>query len=398
MNPLLCGYFDNHVCRSCQLLDQTYDLTLREKQQQVVRLFPAADVQPIVPTRNVPGSRIRARLAVFGSADQPRFGFLDGSRQIAEVDRCPLHHPRINALLELLPTVIRACRLVPYSMSDGTGELKFVVVTWSPSHQQLMVQLVLRSREAVSRIQRCWDSGGADELKDVSVFSVNIQPVRSSVINGPDEVPISACRRLPLRYGTTTVLYGPQSFIQTNYEIAEQIYRQAAETLSGLQPSRLLDLYSGTGAFSLIAAAAGIQVHGIDSVAESVNSARESALLNGLSDATFECCDVAASGWADDRGSTPDGGSTADGTADTGPSMMPDAVICNPPRRGLDEPARELLMQLRPQTVLYSSCSPETLRRDVSEMKSAFQIQQIRPFDMFPFTPHLELLALLTRT
>ncbi len=384
---LQCSYFEQQICRSCVLLSQPYSATLERKRDDLKALFPDIAVHDVVPTRQIQGSRIRARLAVFGSESQPQFGFLNEQQQIVAVDQCPLHHPLINQLVPKLTKLIEVCRLSPYSFQNDYGELKFIVVTCSPTHQQLMVQLVLRSREAVDRIKKYWKNNFDAELSSVSVMSVNLQPVRSSMINGTVEIPVSENESLPVRYGQTTVLYGPQCFIQTNYEIAEQLYEKARSIVASQAPQTVLDLFCGTGAFSLTSATPDTSIRGMDVSGPAVACAQSSAALNGLTKASYENPGVYGMATAVRPALL----------ADTSAQTTYDAVICNPPRRGLDQLTRRLVQQLNPPLFLYSSCNPETLQRDLKELTSTFRVEQMYPFDMFPFTRHLETLVWLTR-
>lgn len=384
-----CPYFEQHICRSCQLLEQPYEATLQHKQEQLRLLFPDVPVSDIVPTRQIPGCRIRARMAVFGTWDNPQFGFLDDQQRIVAVDQCPLHHPQINDCVSRLPAVIRQCRLVPWLLADDRGELKYVILTYSPTHHQLMLQLVLRSREAIDRVRSAWRQARDTLFPDVSVLSINIQPVRSSALNGVAEIGISDNQRFPLRYGQTTVLYGPQSFVQTNYEIAEQLYLRAASRLREIHPASLLDLYCGTGAFSLCAGDLNTRILGLDVAADSIACANDAAAAAGLHLARYAC-----SGNHLPEIPSTDGMPVVGTPADRIPVC--DAVVCNPPRRGLDEAARQLLLTTKPRRLMYSSCNPVTLQRDAELLSSQFRLEHIEPFDMFPFTRHLEVLATLS--
>lgn len=378
-----CSYFNAAVCRSCSLLEQSYESTLAQKQHWLKALFPNVVIEPITPSPVISGSRIRARVAVFGDCAAPHFGFLNEQRQIAAVDQCPLHDPAINRLLTRLPALIAEYRLAPYVMADDTGELKFVVVTWSQTHQQLMLQLVLRSRESVDRIRRLWREHQQTTFCDVAVLSVNLQPVRSSALNGREEIPISDNRRLSLRYGGATIQYGSQSFVQTNYQVAELLYRRSTELLNQHGARRLTDLYCGTGAFSLTAATPETVVYGFDVATDAVACANESALQNGVISATFIAHASGVIGLAVDH--------------PLHITDASDAVICNPPRSGLDEAARQFVARQNPPLVLYSSCNPETLKRDTDLLSSQFRLAALAPFDMFPMTTHLEVLAVLER-
>ncbi|MBL8818235.1 MAG: methyltransferase domain-containing protein [Planctomyces sp.] len=372
---MFCRYFENAVCRSCSWLDRPYIDTIQRKVEVLKQLFPEAEVLAPMGQQQANGSRIRAKLAVFDVDGSVRFGFLDTEQRIVPVEDCPLHHPAINELVRWLPEIVDQCRLTPYSMTSDRGELKFVVITYSPTHQQMMVQLVLRSQEAVERLKKMWRT--SDELRQrVTVFSANVQPVRSSTIQGLLEIPISEQTEIAVRYGTTEIFYRPLSFIQTNYQIAEQLYQASANAVHENRES-ILDLYCGTGAFSLTAACAETKVSGFDSASESIDCANKAAQARSMPDAKFFTASQIPRATLQDEGY---------GT-----------IICNPPRRGLDIEIRELLKDVSARQLVYSSCNPETLQRDVRELAANWQLRTVQTFDMFPFTPHQEVLALLNR-
>ncbi len=426
---MLCEHFQSQLCRSCSLLDNTYEATLQHKQDALSQLFPETQILPFVPCQNVAGSRIRAKLAVTGTLDDPQIGFFDDEQSLVAVDDCPLHHPLINEFTKRLPSIIRETRLVPYDMQTDRGELKFVVLTGSPTHQQLMVQFVLRSREAVDRVRSLWrrmgpivdfdrraadvdfregeapaepttavemhGSAGASsaqfqnrlnvrrttdvEKQTIAVMSINLQPVRSSTITGAEEIPISESTNLPIRFGDTELLFGPQCFLQTNYEIATALYSAAARLLQVHKAENVLDLYCGVGAFSLTACTHARSVTGIDISSNAIACADEAARRNHRHHAQFRCR------------------SLDQFRADELTAHNFDTIICNPPRRGLDTASVTLIQTLKPRLLLYSSCNPVTLRRDLQLLDSDYRLNLLQPFDMFPFTHHCEVLALLLR-
>lgn len=378
-----CSDFQSGVCRSCGHLDRTYERSLADKRAGIAELFPGVMIGDWVTCVPAAGSRIRARLAITGTSDDARIGFLDEHRQLVAVDQCPLHHPLINEWTQGLPDLIREAQLTPYDPAIDRGELKFVVVTCSPSHQQLMVQFVLRSREAVDRVRRLWQTGRMQTNTTVRVASINLQPVRSSLINGPDEIALSDDQRLPMTFGGIELLFGPGSFVQTNHSIAEKLYQAAAAHCEAAGAWHVLDLYCGAGAFGLTVARSVSSVFGVDSSADATGAAAEAARRNGIGNARFECRRL---------------DQPAESAAWLEPGGEPfDTIICNPPRRGLDSMSLSLIHQLSPQCVIYSSCNPTTLARDTQLLASAYAIEHLQPFDMFPFTSHCEVLALLTR-
>lgn len=373
-----CPFHESQICRSCALLPLDYSQTLTIKSAALAELFPSVSIREFRTGDGAAGSRIRARLAVTGTLEQLQLGFYDDQHRIVPVDQCPLHHPLINRFTLQLPRIVRETRLAPYDMQTDRGELKFVVLTCSPTHEQLMVQFVLRSREAFDRIRSYWRRMTDSEKQTVPVMSINLQPARSSLISGSVELPVSEQTRLPIRFGTTELVFGPQSFLQTNYGVATALYADTSQLLLDHAAVNVLDLYCGAGAFSLTAGLRAASVLGIDVSADAIECATESARRNHIANAEFlrrslDCF-----------------------TGDELQGRSFDTIICNPPRRGLDAASVSLIEKIGPRHVLYSSCNPVTLQRDVNRLQAGYQLEHLTPFDMFPFTSHFEVLALLS--
>lgn len=380
---LNCHYFQAGQCRSCSLLSLSHQEVIQQKQQRLAELFPKAELLPFAECNQPNHSRIRAKLAISGSVMNPSIGFFDQARTLVPVADCPLHHSLITSWIPSLRRFIEQAQLTPYDPETDRGELKFVVLTASPSHQKLMVQWVLRSKESVDRIRRAWKQVSGEQDCSVAVMSINIQPLRSSQIQGEVDLPVSENTALPVRYGDLEMSYESGGFIQTNYEIASRLYETAGQWLTEIAPTGVLDLYCGSGAFALTAARHGVKSFGIDSSETSIRCARNAATAAGL-DATFECLSL--------QKISPEYGT------DLKNKWSFDAVVCNPPRRGLDRPGLELIRRLDVPHIVYSSCDPETLQRDCWRLQDRWEAVRIQGFDMFPFTPHMEALCLLRRS
>jgi 23S rRNA (uracil747-C5)-methyltransferase len=376
---MFCSFHQNQICGSCTLLQLEYFATLNRKLEVLANLFPGTTIAPFVECEAAVGSRIRARLAITGTLQDPQIGFYDAHQKIVPVDQCPLHHPLINEFTLRLRRVVQQAGLTPYDLQTDRGELKFVVLTCSPSHRQLMVQFVLRSPEAVDRIRRYWRQISDVEKQVVSVVSVNLQPIRSSLITGTQEIAVSLQTTLPFRFGAAELLFGPQSFLQTNYEVAVKLYDAAGQILRDRAADHVLDLYCGVGAFTLTAGSLARSVLGIDISANAIDCATLAAQTNQIRNAEFLCRNL-------DRL-----------TVDELSQRDFDSLICNPPRRGLDAASVTLIQTLRPECIVYSSCNPITLQRDIQLLSPDYRVQHLQPFDMFPFTQHFEVLALLLR-
>ncbi|MEZ6041400.1 MAG: methyltransferase domain-containing protein [Planctomycetaceae bacterium] len=395
-----CSYFQQGICRSCSQLDKPYHQTVTTKHHALAALFPDVRIQDF-RISEAAGARIRARIAISGSIAAPEFGFLDQTRKLVAVDQCPLHHPRINGLIESLKPLIAEYRLHPWSVTTGKGELRHIIVTVSPLDGRMMLQFVLRSREAVDRIRSLWRCHRDNVLSSVDVLSVNLQPGRTSQLTGDTEIPISDSSEFRILYQlsedqTSTdsneasavgLYYGPQSFVQTNHAVATRLYCEARNILQSHGCTRVLDVYCGVGAFSLLAIGGqnqdgrGVSIHGFDISEDSIHCAQRSAVAIKNLETHFEVADAATCQATRTSFSTDSNGSAFD------------AVICNPPRRGLDEGVLQLLDRTPAPMVLYSSCNPMTLARDLVRLSGTYRFEQLTPFDMFPFSEHMEVLA-----
>jgi 23S rRNA (uracil747-C5)-methyltransferase len=272
-----------------------------------------------------------------------------------------------------LAAFIARARLEPYDVPTRRGELKSVLVTESPDGE-LMVRVVLRSTEALARIRKHMESLLAD-LPAVTVLTVNLQPEHKAVLEGETEIVLSPDEFLPMRDGDLVLHLRPGGFFQTNTAIAAALYGQAVEWLDRVGATDVWDLYCGVGGFALHLARAGRRVVGIETSEAAVAGAEDAARAAGISTATFEVGD--ATRYAAERDA-------------------PDAVVVNPPRRGLGPDLTAALEHRGPATIVYSSCNPVTLARDLRELPS-YEVAEVRLFDMFPQTRHAEVMTLLRR-
>jgi len=374
-----CQHFSARRCQSCEHLPLTFSGSVSQKQNLLAQLFPGVSLQPLQHCSNPNGSRIRARMAVDWKQSSPTFGFFDQQQRVVPVEDCPLHHPLISQAVPFLREFLLRARLTPFDPDRNTGELKFAVLTAAPDSESLMIQWVLRSEEAVSRIRSAWRRLSLADRGCVRVMGIGIQPLRTSQIAAELQLNVSEESSLRIRFGQLSLFFGPGSFIQTNHEMAALLYQAAGQRIAAGVPGPVLDLYCGSGGFGLMAASHGRAVLGLERSALAVENARRAAVEMGFT-AEFRQCSLESEQDIVDKSS---GFST---------------VICNPPRRGLDAASLELIQRLAPQRLLYSSCSPQTLGRDLRLLAGNFRPVWMQGFDMFPLTEHFEVLCELERT
>jgi 23S rRNA (uracil747-C5)-methyltransferase len=332
------------------------------------------------------GFRNKAKMVVGGTAKNPTIGILDAEGRGVDLRECGVCSPGLLACFPVLAAFISRAHLTPYDVPRRSGELKHLIITESPDGE-LMVRFVLRSQESIARIRKHLASLQA-ELPALAVASANIQPAHAAVLEGDLEIPLSERTALPMRLDGITLNLRPQSFFQTNTEVAAALYRQAREWVDAVDPASLWDLYCGVGGFALHCAAPGRSVTGVEISAEAIAAAQESR------DALVAASPEGAARFGSVRFAA--GDATAVG-APALPGHDPDMVIVNPPRRGIGaDLSRRLENATGVRHVLYSSCNATTLAKDLAAMPS-FVPRLARLLDMFPQTSHYEVLVLLER-
>jgi 23S rRNA (uracil747-C5)-methyltransferase len=373
-----CEYYNNDHCRSCEIIETAYALQLKQKEQEVQSAFP--DFKSLSPSVQSPEQnfRHRAKFVVTGKLDSPIIGLsgegdLDSGRELLN---CPLHHPSINKLVKLLPEFIKTCKLTPYNIKERTGELKGIIIFTNYSATQMYLKLILRSKESIDRIRK-HETRLRLIMPELKVISVNIQPIPHAILEGEEEIVITSDSLIWHNFKNVRMLVGTNGFIQTNPIVAEQLYTTASQWIKNYNHQKMVELFCGYGAFSFFAHENIKKAVGVEINAPSIAVANQTKEKLGLSNLSF----IAA---------------PADSVKETLLKENPDLILVNPPRRGLSTSV-QLIKDSHCRGIIYSSCSLETLKKDIDELKDQFEIKKLQVFDMFPHTKHFEVLAYLER-
>jgi len=381
-----CLAYDSGRCRSCTLIETPYARQVASKQDTLERLLLetlgdralAIDwMAPMVGSES--GFRTKAKMVVAGTIDAPTVGILDPDGHGIDLRDCPLYDPALTAAFPALARFVTEAGLQPYSVPERRGELKYIIVTVSPA-DELMARFVLRSTEALARIRKhlAWLQG---QLPALAVVTVNVLPEHRAVTEGEHEIVLTERHELHMNLGAVDLRLRPQSFFQTNTEVARALYAHVADWVNESRPDSVWDLYCGVGGFALHCLAPGRTVTGVESSEPAVLSARAAAEemaargVAGASEARFV---------------------SAEATLWAGQNSAPDVVIVNPPRRGIGAELAEWVESSGVRRVIYSSCNAVTLARDLESMPSLAPVKG-RLLDMFPQTEHFEALVLLER-
>jgi 23S rRNA (uracil747-C5)-methyltransferase len=376
-----CDYFSRGLCGSCDLLSTQSGSRISTKVGLIGATLRAHAVNPrlvheIVLPPHPWQSRHKVKMAVGGDLANPTIGLVKLDAPSVDLVDCSLTPTPIRTLLAHLRSMISSQRLAPYDITTRAGELKHIIVMLTADRSQAIVRFVLRSSEAIPRIRKKIADIQAT-FPWVTVISCNIQPLPAAILEGPEEVILTDTKTIRELCGDLPLYLSPQSFMQVTPHVAHKLYTTAAAWVAKRKASVVLDLFCGVGGFSLHMASHALQVIGVEVTPTAIDCARTSAAELKLDNARFFCADV-------------------DAFLTTQRDLKADLIVVNPPRRGLSAALIDEIVKRKPQSIVYSSCAPETFARDAQLLQPHYTLAELTPFDMFPMTAHCEVLGFFT--
>ena len=382
-----CPYFGR--CGGCRLQHLAYPAQLAFKAKQVrdclERLggLPPFELRPILPAPEPYGYRNKMEFTIAAGAvpASPVVGLHQAERYdvVLDIDRCLLQSDTMNGLLDEFRRQVRARALDVWDPETQQGLLRFVVMREGRHTGQAMVNVVGGAPD----VEALGPVAAAIRARTPAVTSVvlNVNAKKASVAVGSEEHLLAGRDHIEESLGGVTFQVSANSFFQTNTRQAERLFGLVADACALRGTETLLDLYSGTGAISLLLARRAARVYGIELSAAAVADAMRNARANGIDNCTFLAGEV--------RHVLPE--LMAQG-------VRAAVVVADPPRAGFHPKALRALARLEPERIVYVSCNPATLARDVGDLvRDGFRLQWVQPVDMFPQTPHIEAVARLTR-
>ena len=379
-----CAHYP--ACGGCRFQDLSYDVQVETKERWVAdslqRLagLAAPPLEPIVPAAAIFGYRNKMEYSFTQTEAGPALGLHRAGRwdEVLPLERCHLVSDLGNAVRNTLGEWAREERLPAYDQATAEGYLRHVVVREGRNTGQVLVQLVTSDGERFDREHLIEVLTAFPEVRSIH-WAVN--PGVAEVTNLPTEL-LWGEDAIEETIGGLRFRVRPNAFLQTNTEMAEQLYALAAEFASLTGVETVYDLYCGIGTIGLSLAASSLTVWGVEISEESVACAIENAELNSVGNAAFFAGNV---------------GDSLRELADR--AGGPDVVVVDPPRAGLAGKALRRLGELAAPRIVYVSCNPTTLAGDVKRLAAdyGYSLVRARPVDMFPHTPHVECVALLER-
>lgn len=374
-------------CLGCPLIAMKYAAQVEWKRQFILKhLREYSDLdgltvnQMLSPLR-LTHYRTTARLVVSGKHSEPVIGiFRRSSHQVFNLENCPIHHTLVNRIVEVVRRGISKLRVPIYNPRSKMGLLRYLVIRVSEDEQKAMVVFVTseRSYNEIHHLGKFV----REQMPEIEVVAQNVNSSEGNVIMGTADHFLTAKHHLTEKIGDVRLMLSPRSFFQVNRDGAALIYDKVREWAQLTEKENVLDLYCGIGGISLTLAPYAKKVTGVEYVDAAVADADKNARLNGITNCTFEAGDAA---------------DLLEELISDGEQI--DVAVLNPPRKGCDESVLRQVASMAPPRIIYVSCSPQSLARDLSILKKlGYSTVEIQPVDMFPQTMHVENVVRLEKT
>jgi 23S rRNA (uracil1939-C5)-methyltransferase len=381
------------ACGGCVLQHLDYPAQLIWKRARVARAFapfpPLANspIDPCVASPHPLGYRNKSKLVAARAGDRADGGLILGAyaprtHEVVDLTGCRIAEPPLDETAAGLRALFEQAGVRPYDEQTLTGDLRHVVLRANHAGRVLAVWVVARPLPNGVELARRFRAARPELLGVVehenrtrgnAIFG-EAGPETERILDGAGEIE----EQIPVGDRVVHLTLSPGAFFQANRAVAGLAYAALERGLVVASHERVVDAYCGVGGIALTLARGAREVIGLESHAGAAADASASAARNGIRNARFLAGDAARALAALDRA---------------------DVVVLNPPRKGCAPAVLAEVGRLAPRAIAYLSCDPETLARDLDVLASSgHRPTAVTPFDMLPHTPHVETLALLTRS
>lgn len=373
-------------CGGCQLQHLSYEAQLIQKQKQVRDVIDRIAKLPDVPVLPVKGMEDPWR---YRNKSQIPFAERDGkvvsgfyksrTHHIVDTDVCIIQSEEADELMSTLKHEMQALGLDAYNEKTHRGMLRHLIVRKGKATGEIMVVLVTLKKKfpqkeaVIELIKRV--------VPEVTSIMQNVNGEKTNVIFGNETLPLYGKSFIIDNIGDIQFEISARSFYQVNPSQTEVLYKQALDYAQLTGDEMVIDAYCGIGTISLFLAQNAKEVYGVEIVPQAIEDAKRNAELNGITNANFEAGaaeDVIPRWYAEGK--------------------RFDVLVVDPPRKGCDEKLLQTILEYKPKRVVYVSCNPGTLARDLRILEDGgYRTKEVQPVDMFPQSSHVECVALMSR-
>ena len=373
-------------CGGCQIQELDYNKQLELKTNEVKQVISRigklenVEIHETIGMQSPCRYRNKAQFPIQNINGSTAIGFYrKKSHDVIPTDMCVIQHDINDKIIKIIKTYIQAYNVSIYNEMTHTGVLRHLVTKVGFTTNEVMVVLVANGtnlphiNELASVLQ--------ENIPGFKTLVLNINKAKTNVILGKENKVIYGNGKINDYIGDLVFEISPLSFFQVNPVQTEVLYNKALEYAELKENDTVFDIYCGIGSISLFLAQKATKVYGIEIVEDAIKDAKINAKLNNLNNVEFyvgKAEEVVPKMYSE--------GKTAN------------VVVVDPPRKGCDEKVLDTIVSMKPDRVVYVSCNPSTLARDLAYLdERGYKCVEIQPVDMFPHTMHVETVAKLRR-
>ncbi len=366
-------------CGGCSLQHMSYEAQLEFKQRQVrdslerIGGLSISQISKVIGMDNPYNYRNKAQYPVGVSAGRVVTGFYaNRSHEIIYGEECIIQKQNIELVRDTITDFLNRNHISVYNETNGTGLVRHIVIKTGFKTGQIMAIIVINGEDMARKQELAYEL--VSKISSVESIILNINTAGTNTILGTKNITVYGKPYIEDIIGGYTFRISPCSFFQVNPVQTEVLYKKALEFADLKGSETVADLYCGTGTISIYISKMAKRVYGIEESEQAVADARENARINSIKNTEFIAGKVETA---------------AQQLFDSG--IHPKAVILDPPRKGCSTSVLEAVCRENPSVIVYISCNPATLARDLKLITSkGFEITEVQPVDMFPHIYHVE--------
>ena len=375
-------------CGGCSLQHMSYEATLKFKtdvvKESIKRIGKLEDVvvHDAIGMEVPQNYRNKAQYPVGRYKDGVRVGFFaKRSHEIIDCPKCVIQYSKGDLIKSIVKDYICENGISTYDETTGEGLVRHIMTRFGFKTGEIMVVLVINGRSIPGQgklVEKL-----VKEVPEIKSIVLNVNTKRTNVILGEENIVLYGNESITDYIGGDVNGFkfniSPQSFFQVNPVQTEVLYNKALEYAGLTGNETVFDLYCGIGTISLFLSKKAKKVYGVEVVEAAIKDAKENARINGVENVEFivgEAEEVIPQMYRK--------------------GIRADVVVVDPPRKGCDEEVLKTLVDMAPDRIVYVSCNPSTLARDLKYLaEGGFCVREVQPVDMFPWTSHVECVVLM---
>ncbi|QEK13580.1 23S rRNA (uracil(1939)-C(5))-methyltransferase RlmD [Crassaminicella thermophila] len=374
-----------YVCGGCQIQHMDYSGQLRIKEKKVkdnlerIGKLKNVTIHKVLGMTNPYRYRNKAQFPV-GTADKSVIGFYKRkTHDIVDIETCHIQHDVNDKIIKIIRDYINKHKISTYDEKTGKGLIRHILTKVGFTTGEIMVVIITNGKNLPNKGELI--EALLDEIPQIKSIVQNINTKRTNRILGQECITLYGEDKIVDYIGDLKFNISPLSFFQVNPIQTKVLYEKALEFADLNGEETVYDIYCGIGTISLFLAQKAKYVHGIEIVDEAIQDAKENARINGIENVNFY------TGAAEE---------VVPKLYEKG--LKADVVVLDPPRKGCDEKVLDTIVNMNPERIVYVSCNPSTLARDLKYLdEKGYKAVEVQPVDMFPHTMHVESVVLIKR-